>query len=152
MRNPFTTWRAARHMSPEARDAAADAEVLERLKEPGFADEVLITEYLAGDLSSSDRKRAEERMRTDPEFRARAESQRWIWNFIAFPEREPDLADRIAAERSWEQLKRRIELEAQGIHTPTLEEKRAMRRRRRIMIFTAFVAVIGGLLGAWLRL
>lgn len=151
MRNPITALKAARHLSREAELAEADAHALERLKDPGFADNVLIVEYLGGDLSSSDRERVEERQRNDHTFRTRVESLTWLWNLTTPRDHEPDLADDEEDERSWQKLKKRIQLEEQGIHTPTIEEECARRRRRRVVLITAITAVIGALLVAWLR-
>lgn len=128
----------------ELYDPNLDAEALANLSDPDFAEDQLIIDYLVDDLSPDDRARVQDRMRTDSEFRARAQSLMMIWN-IPLPgeiSRKPSLVKQEVAKRMWEKLRERIELEEQGIHVPTLQEKRAKWRRRRQI----FIATIGGLL------
>ncbi|HEY2374692.1 MAG TPA: FecR domain-containing protein [Gemmatimonadaceae bacterium] len=134
-------------------DPELEAEALAKLNDPDFAEDLLIIDYLVGELSPEDRARFEDRMRSDSEFRARAESLMMVWNIPrrGAISRKPSLVTHAVAKRTWEKLKERIELEEQGIRTPTLKERRARWRRRRQI----FIATIGGLLtmavGVWLR-
>jgi hypothetical protein len=134
-------------------DPKLEAEALAKLSDPDFAEDQLILDYLVGELSPDDRERVQDRMRTDSEFRARAESLMMIWNFPLPGEisRKPSLVRHEVAKRTWEKLRERIELEEQGIHASIIAEKRAKWRRGRQI----FIATIGGLLtmalGVWLR-
>src|SRR3954447_23606632 len=90
-------------------DPKLEAEALADLSDPDFAEDKLVIDYLAGELSPDDRKRVEDRMRTDSESRARAESLKMIWNSPLPGEvpREPSLVTHAVAKRTWEKLKER---------------------------------------------
>src|SRR5690348_2581942 len=101
-------------MSDDELEAAARAEIGQE-----YDDYTLIDDYLAGDLSPADRERVEERLRTDPKFRALAEPVKLVWHYTRPEEREDNLADHVRAEDGWLKLKQRIELDEVGISTPT---------------------------------
>jgi ferric-dicitrate binding protein FerR (iron transport regulator) len=143
--------RAPRDVSTEAYETEDDVALREQLSNPDDADYALITDFLAGELSPDDRARVEERLRTDARFRALAEPLIMIWNVPGPLDRPEDLADRVEAERRWKMLKRRIELEEAGVHTPTLEEKHRRRRNRRRTVFSTVTVLIAGLLIKWMR-
>ena len=134
-------------------DPELEAEALAKLSDPDFAEDQLIVDYLIGELSPDDRERVQDRMRTDSEFRARAESLMAIWNFTLPGEisREPSLATHAVAKRTWDKLKERIELEEHGKRASSVAEQRVKWRRRSQI----FIATIGGFLtlaiGVWLR-
>jgi hypothetical protein len=132
-------------------DARIEALLQEELNEPDHAEYALLTEYFAGDLSEDDRRQVEERLRTDPKFRALADSLEPLWTLPGSLRRKPTLVEQVAAERTWQDLKKRIELAEHGIPTPTLSERRAKRRRNRSWIFTFIGALVSGWLGAQLR-
>ena len=132
-------------------DVDDEALVLAQSSEPNDAEYALITDFLAGELSAEERKRVEERLRTDDKFRALAEPFIMIWNVQGPLDREADRADRIHAERLWERFEKRMALEEVGIHTPTLQEKHAKRRNRRRFVFGTIATMIIGWLAAWLR-
>lgn len=127
-----------------------EALVRAELSEPDHEDYALITDYLANELSPADRARVEERLRTDAEFRALAEPMIMVWK-LPFPlDGEPDLADRAEAEHAMKKFRERIELQRRGFHTPTVEEKRARRRRWRRAFVTTIGGVIMGTVAMWL--
>src|SRR5690348_16757624 len=128
--------RAAADGSIELQDEALEAAVRAEIGED-YDDYALITAYLAGDLSPADRQRVEERLGADQKFRALAEPLMMVWKRSVPVEEPEDLATRNAAEQSWERLKKRIELETQGIHQLTLEEKSTRRRRWRVRLLGA---------------
>lgn len=110
-------------------DATEDEAVLrEALSDPDHADYALINAYLGRELSPAAQERVEERLRMDPQFRAMAEPLQMIWSLPGRLTRQPELVNQRAGELAWERLRRRIELEKLGIHTPTLAERRARRR------------------------
>ena len=125
-------------------DARVDALLREELNEPDHAEYALLTDYFAGELSETDQKQVEERLRTDPEFRALADSLEMLWTLPGSIRRTPTLVERAQAERTWQKLKKRIELAELEIHSPVLEDKRAEQRRRRRRIFAIVAALIGG--------
>src|SRR5690242_3288477 len=106
----------------EMHNAEDEALVRAELSEPDTADYGLITDYLAGELSPEDRARVEERLRTDPKFRALAEPLiMMMW------ELSPE-ADRVADERSVQAFRARLELQQTDTYAPILEKKFANRR------------------------
>ena len=132
-------------------DSEIEAEVRAWTSEPDHADLSLITRYLAGELSPEDRMHVEHRLSTDPEFRALAEPVMMIWEIPGPLDGEPNRADRMLAERTWEKLEKRIELEEAGIHTPTPQEKRRKRRNRRRAVIGSISGAIALWLVGWLR-
>jgi hypothetical protein len=134
-------------------DPKLEAEALAYLSEPGFADDQLVTDYLAGELSPEDRKRVEDRMRTDAEFAARAESLKMIWDFPLPGEvpRQPTLTTHAIAKRTWEKLKERIELEELGKSPSRLAATRAKWRRGGQMVIATLGVFLTLAIGVWLR-
>lgn len=128
-----------------------DPELLAELRDPDHADYLFITDYLSNDLSPEDRERFEERLRTDPKFRALAEPLLAIGNLPLGLAPEPDYFDRVEAERTWQKLEARIDLERHGIHTPSMAERQARGRRLRATLFTIIGALVTGWLGIWFR-
>ena len=88
-------FRAARDASLETSGAMDDDVVRAELREPDTEDYGLVTRYLAGELSPVDRERVEERLRTDPKFRALAEPLIAIWKLPLPLDREPDRFDEM---------------------------------------------------------
>jgi ferric-dicitrate binding protein FerR (iron transport regulator) len=151
--------REAGDLSMNAQMSDEEPELMAESTTPEDTDFQLIMDYLADDLPSAERERVEERLRTDANFRVIAAPL-----FLArstFPASEesgaaaePDPADAESFARSWARLKQRIDLEEQGVHTPTWEEKRARRtrRRRRVVLTASFaVGITAWLGGALLR-
>jgi ferric-dicitrate binding protein FerR (iron transport regulator) len=132
-------------------DGRAEALLQEELNEPDHAEYALLTDYFAGELSEADRKQVDERLRTDLEFRALADSLEMMWTLPGSVARTRTLVEHAEAERTWEKLKKRIELEELGIHTPTLQEKRRRQRNRRRTVFSTVTVLIAGLLIEWVR-
>lgn len=143
------SWYPFRHGdSPEpnamqAKETEDELAVRAQLSNPDDADYALITDFLAGELSPEDRARVEERLQTDARFRALAEPLIMIWNVPGPLDREEDLADRVEAERSWQMLKKRIDLEQVANYSPVLQEKRATRRRGLRVLFAAILTALG---------
>ena len=134
-------------------DPELEAEALAKLSDPDFAEDQLVIDYLTGELSPDDRKRVEDRMRTDAEFRARAESLMVIWN-VRLPgqiSREPSLTTHAVAKHTWEKLRERIELEEQGTPASSIADQRAKWRRRRQIFIAAMSGVLLTAIGVWLR-
>jgi ferric-dicitrate binding protein FerR (iron transport regulator) len=138
--------KGARDMTFGAYDVDVEAEVRAELSEPDSADYGLVTRYLANELSPEDRERVEERLSTDPEFRALAEPLFMIWRIPLQLDREPNEADRIEAERAVAAFRKWLEVERYTVRSPALEEKRATwQRRLRIGLFALVSTILGAL-------
>jgi ferric-dicitrate binding protein FerR (iron transport regulator) len=124
----------------EPDDTKLEARVRAELGEH-YDDYMLITDYVAGALSPEDRVRLEERLRTDSKFHDLAAPLIRAWRFPRPRDRREDPLD---AERAWQKLRARIELEEHGIHTRTFEDRPALLRRH----WPTIVALCGALITA----
>jgi hypothetical protein len=119
----------ARDVSMKAHDAEIDGGLLAEMSDPTWADDLLITDYVTGGLSAEDHKRVEERLRTDPKFRALAEPSIILWTIpISI---DPDLIEgalRRLEEHESKKLKAVTELHRQGI--PVSPESVSREHRR----------------------
>jgi len=119
-------------------ESRVDALLREELNEPDHTEYALLTDYFAGELSEADRKQVEERLRTDAQFRALADSLQPLWTLPGSVARTPTLVDLALAERTWQTVRKRIG----RIYSPALEEKRATVHRRFRMLFGAIGLII----------
>jgi hypothetical protein len=103
-------------------DAVIEAWLGAKSNGPDLPFDGLMTLYRAGELSAVQRRRVEERLETDPEFRARAELLTTIWSI-------PPQEDLTEVEHTMAHFLARLELEKQGINVPSLYPRRRYPRR-----------------------
>jgi hypothetical protein len=110
-------------VAPDLCQTATDAEIEAWLgaesNEDGAFNRLMIA-YHYGDLSKEHRLRIEERIRTEPEFRAKAEQ---LTEIFTLSEKEPDAAACAEGERSWRKAKVRMKLEEQGVNVQSLSKR-----------------------------
>ena len=136
----------------EMHEAEDEALVHAELSKPDTADYALITDYLADELSPEDRERVEERLRTDPKFRALAEPLIMMtWELPVGLTPEAARADLEETEQAVREFRKLLALDQLEIYSPALEKKRAKQRRNRRILFGAILSALGAGLYEWLR-
>jgi hypothetical protein len=107
----------------------ADGEIGDSLgsnsKEANLDFDGIIFAYLEDDLSAEERELVEERLRTDPKFRARTDVVATICSLVP----KGDLGGRARAVIGWKKLEARAELEKHGIPLSPLGTRRPHARR-----------------------